>query len=121
EDQEFAQIMGNHPLRTSERSHPAPIQTNDKKGSMTFSAIKNWQSKEENPRGNFMPPRGAPQERPNKCIFCNQEGHKSFLCHLTPQERVDSTLNSERCTLCLRTGHYARNCQAEKCRKCSGR
>ena len=53
------------------------------------------------------------------CMFCKQN-HPASKCTLAPQIKNGVVLKSKRCTKCLRTGHFNRQCKAEPCRRCQG-
>ena len=61
---------------------------------------------------------GARAPNEDKCLFC-QGKHKAYLCPLSIDERRNKVSEAKGCWKCLRPGHWASNCNAEPCRRCS--
>ena len=60
-------------------------------------------------------------QRTNNCNYCNSTNHTTSKCRLPPKLKSGKILKAGRCTRCLRKGHFNKNCEAEPCRRCSGR
>ena len=59
-----------------------------------------------------------PKQR--NCMFCESSNHSPSKCPLPPQVKNGKILKAKRCTRCLRSGHFNKQCTAEPCRKCNG-
>ena len=63
------------------------------------------------------------QSNIKKCIFCNQENHKSRqLIVSKPEVRKGIILSKKLCYICLKAGHIAKTCRSNfHCFKCKKR
>ena len=62
----------------------------------------------------------TPEENPQKCCFCKQEGHLPNDCGIKePEERKSILKKSFKCFLCLKSGHRSFECRSKlRCKFC---
>ena len=117
EDMEINQILQNRPSR----KEPDAQRGGDKyKPKLALANVNQNAAAHEGP--NRVNPNKivSKQNKPERCLFCGRD-HRAYRCPLPAKERVDVMLRENRCTLCLKKGHYASACSAEPCRNCQQR
>lgn len=60
------------------------------------------------------------------CLWCDKDGHSSIECYklqkLSVEKRKEIIMKKKACTICLRKGHFWKNCKASvKCLICNKR